>query len=119
MPICRSCGARETWVIEYYKHPAPLALRSEDADSNDLLFAQPSIKSGPIIDCRDAAAELVKSGFDETEAIHRHYLSRVLGGLCQAPKLSREVAALSHGGLAICAIVDDVQALASSRKYSP
>jgi hypothetical protein len=33
----------EIWVIEYYKHPAPLALRSEDADSHDLLFAQPSI----------------------------------------------------------------------------
>jgi hypothetical protein len=43
MPVCRSSGARETWVIEYYKHPAPLALRSDDADSNDLLFAQPSI----------------------------------------------------------------------------
>jgi hypothetical protein len=40
MAICRSCGARETWVIEYYKHPAPLALWSEDADSNDLLFVQ-------------------------------------------------------------------------------
>jgi hypothetical protein len=32
-------GARETWVIEYYKHIAPLELRSEDADSNELLFA--------------------------------------------------------------------------------
>jgi hypothetical protein len=43
MAICRSCGARKTWVIEYYRHPAPPALRSEDADSNDLLFAQSSI----------------------------------------------------------------------------
>jgi hypothetical protein len=42
MAIYRSCGARETWLIEYYKHPAPLALRSDDADSNELLFAQPS-----------------------------------------------------------------------------
>jgi hypothetical protein len=42
MPICRSFGACETWGIEYYKHPAPLALRSEDADSNELLFAQSS-----------------------------------------------------------------------------
>jgi hypothetical protein len=39
-----SSGAGETWVIEYYKHPAPPALRSEDADSNELLFVQPSIK---------------------------------------------------------------------------
>jgi hypothetical protein len=44
MPICRSSGACETWVIEYYKHPAPLALRSKDADSNELLFAQSSSK---------------------------------------------------------------------------
>jgi hypothetical protein len=43
MAICRSCGARETWVIKYYKHPAPMALRSDDVDSNDLLFAQPSV----------------------------------------------------------------------------
>jgi hypothetical protein len=42
MAICRSCGARETWVIEYYNHPAPPALRSDDADSNDPLFAHPS-----------------------------------------------------------------------------
>jgi hypothetical protein len=34
-----SSGAREIWVIEYYKHPAPLALRSDDADSNELLSA--------------------------------------------------------------------------------
>jgi hypothetical protein len=27
-------------VNEYYKHPAPLGLWSDDADSNDLLFAQ-------------------------------------------------------------------------------
>jgi hypothetical protein len=44
MAICRSCGARETWVNEYYNHPAPLALRSDDADSNGLLFEQPSFK---------------------------------------------------------------------------
>jgi hypothetical protein len=43
MAICRCSGTRETWVIEYYKHPVPLALRSEDADSHDLLFAQPSL----------------------------------------------------------------------------
>jgi hypothetical protein len=42
MAICRSC-AWETWVIEYSKHPAPLALRSEDADYNELLFVQPSL----------------------------------------------------------------------------
>ncbi len=34
MPTCSSSGARETLVIEYYKHPASLALRSENADSN-------------------------------------------------------------------------------------
>jgi hypothetical protein len=34
-----SSGACEIGVIEYYKHPAPLALRSADADSHDLLFA--------------------------------------------------------------------------------
>jgi hypothetical protein len=45
MAICRSCGARETWVIEYYRHPAPLALWSDDADCNDPLFAQPSDNS--------------------------------------------------------------------------
>ncbi len=42
MPTCRSSGARETLVIEYYKYPAPLALRSENTDSNYLLFAQSS-----------------------------------------------------------------------------
>jgi hypothetical protein len=42
MPICRSSGACEIWIIEYYKHPAPLALRSENIDSHDLLFAHSS-----------------------------------------------------------------------------
>jgi hypothetical protein len=32
-------GAFEIGVIEYYKHPAVLALRSENVDSPDLLFA--------------------------------------------------------------------------------
>jgi hypothetical protein len=45
MPICRSSGAREVWMIECYKYSAPLALSSENIDSNDLLFAQSSIKS--------------------------------------------------------------------------
>jgi hypothetical protein len=31
-----SSGACEIGVTEYYKHPAPLALRSENVDSNDL-----------------------------------------------------------------------------------
>jgi hypothetical protein len=40
MPMCRSsAGARATCVIECYKHIAPLALRSEEADSNELLRA--------------------------------------------------------------------------------
>jgi hypothetical protein len=40
MPVCRSSGAREMWVIEFYIHPAPLALRTDNVDSNDLIFAQ-------------------------------------------------------------------------------
>jgi hypothetical protein len=35
MPICRSSGALKTWVIECYKHIAPLALKSEEIDSNE------------------------------------------------------------------------------------
>jgi hypothetical protein len=27
------------WENEFYKHPAPLALRTDNIDSNDLLFA--------------------------------------------------------------------------------
>jgi hypothetical protein len=42
MPICRSSGAREVWMIECYKYSAPLALSSENLDYNDLLFAQSS-----------------------------------------------------------------------------
>jgi hypothetical protein len=45
MPICRSSGAREVWMIECYKYSAPLALSSENLDYNDLLFAQSSINS--------------------------------------------------------------------------
>jgi hypothetical protein len=42
MPIYRSSGACEVWMIECYKYSAPLALRCEDIDSNDLLFAHSS-----------------------------------------------------------------------------
>jgi hypothetical protein len=45
MPICRSSGACEMWENEFYKYPAPLALRTDDVDSNDLLFAQSSFNS--------------------------------------------------------------------------
>jgi hypothetical protein len=48
MPICRSSGAREIWMIEYYKRPAPLALKPDNADSSDLLFAHSSIIYFPI-----------------------------------------------------------------------
>ncbi len=44
MPTSRSAGARETFydrILETSR--APLALRSENADSNYLLFAQSSI----------------------------------------------------------------------------
>jgi UDP-3-O-[3-hydroxymyristoyl] glucosamine N-acyltransferase len=44
MPIFRSSGACEVWMIECYKYPAPLALRCEDIDSNDLLFAHSSLQ---------------------------------------------------------------------------
>jgi hypothetical protein len=30
------------WENEFYKHPAPLALRTDNVDSNDLLLAHPS-----------------------------------------------------------------------------
>jgi hypothetical protein len=42
MTICRSSGACEIWMIECYKYSAPLALRSENIDSNDFLFAHSS-----------------------------------------------------------------------------
>jgi hypothetical protein len=42
MPICRSSGACEMWVIECYIHPAPLALKTENIDSKNLLFAYAS-----------------------------------------------------------------------------
>jgi hypothetical protein len=42
MPICRSSGAREVWMIECYKYFERLALSSENLDYNDLLFAQSS-----------------------------------------------------------------------------
>jgi hypothetical protein len=41
MSLLRSSG---DWVIDYYKYPAPLALRSDDADSKEL-FLQPSDNS--------------------------------------------------------------------------
>jgi hypothetical protein len=44
MPICRSSGACEMWESEFYKHPAPLALRRDNVDSDDLLFAQSSVR---------------------------------------------------------------------------
>jgi hypothetical protein len=34
--ICRSSGACEIWILECYKHHAPLALKAENLDSNDL-----------------------------------------------------------------------------------
>jgi hypothetical protein len=43
-PSLASSGAREMWENEFYKHPAPLALRTDNVDSDDLLFAQASIK---------------------------------------------------------------------------
>jgi hypothetical protein len=42
MSICRSSGACEMWENEFYKHPAPLALRTDNIDFNDLLFARSS-----------------------------------------------------------------------------
>jgi hypothetical protein len=42
MSICRSSGACEMWGNEFYIHPAPLALRTDDIDFNDLLFAHSS-----------------------------------------------------------------------------
>jgi hypothetical protein len=30
------------WENEFYKHPAPLALRTDNVDFNDLLFAHSS-----------------------------------------------------------------------------
>jgi hypothetical protein len=29
MPMCRSSGACAIWMIEYYRHSAPLALRTK------------------------------------------------------------------------------------------
>jgi hypothetical protein len=43
MALCRSSGACEMWESEYYKHPAPLALRTDNVDSNDLLFGHSSV----------------------------------------------------------------------------
>jgi hypothetical protein len=43
MSICRSSGACEMWENEFYKHQAPLALRTDNIDFNDLLFAHSSI----------------------------------------------------------------------------
>jgi hypothetical protein len=31
------------WENEFYKHPAPLALRTDNIDFNDLLFAHSSV----------------------------------------------------------------------------
>jgi hypothetical protein len=42
MSIGRSSGACEVWEKEFYKHSAPLALRTDNVDSNDLLFARSS-----------------------------------------------------------------------------
>jgi hypothetical protein len=39
MPICHSSGAYEMWENEFYKHSAPLALRTDNVGSNDPLFA--------------------------------------------------------------------------------
>jgi hypothetical protein len=44
MSICRSSGACEMWENEFYKHPAPLPLRTDKIDFNDLLFAHSSNK---------------------------------------------------------------------------
>jgi hypothetical protein len=49
MPICRSSGAFEMWENEFYKHPAPLALRTDNVDSDDLLFANSSNNSVRIL----------------------------------------------------------------------
>jgi hypothetical protein len=43
MPIYRSSGACQMWMIEFYKHIAPLALRTDNLDSNDPLFAHSSL----------------------------------------------------------------------------
>jgi hypothetical protein len=43
MPICRSSGAREIWMIEYYKCLAPPALKAENADSSGFYLAHSSI----------------------------------------------------------------------------
>jgi hypothetical protein len=49
-------------VIEYYKHPAPSALWSEDADSIELLFVQPSIT----IAGRDTTMTVDATGSDQS-----------------------------------------------------
>jgi rod shape-determining protein MreB and related proteins len=49
MPICRSSGPCEMWENEFYKHPAPLALRTDNVDSNDLLFAHSSGNRGEVM----------------------------------------------------------------------
>jgi hypothetical protein len=41
-PRLTSSGACEMWENEFYKHPAPLALRTDNIDFNDLLFAHSS-----------------------------------------------------------------------------
>jgi hypothetical protein len=46
MRICRSSGACEMWENEFYKHPAPLALRTDNVNFNDFLFAQSLFNSG-------------------------------------------------------------------------
>jgi hypothetical protein len=42
MNVYMSSGACEMWENEFYKHPAPLALRTDNIDFNDLLFAHSS-----------------------------------------------------------------------------
>jgi hypothetical protein len=39
MPICRSSRACEMWEDEFYIHPAPPPLETENVDSNNLLYA--------------------------------------------------------------------------------
>jgi hypothetical protein len=58
MPICRSSGAREVWMIECYKYSAPLALSSENLDYNDLLFAQSSIIPAASLPCQTFVLQL-------------------------------------------------------------
>jgi hypothetical protein len=73
MPICRSSGACEVWMIECYKYSAPLALRCEDIDSNDLLFAHSS-RNCSKEDCGEEKEQSYVPGMTLLTKIHKPLL---------------------------------------------